>query len=124
MTKDTNDKHLDFTKEVDCIKAYQKYQKYCRQLKLIVSEKDGVLIRVHDVGRMLIVAEQNKNNVAEQNKNNEINNNFTISKVQLSIDHRHWFESDISRVADIEQNQIINIGIEEGGVYLYYWSNN
>jgi hypothetical protein len=44
--------------EQECLKAVQRWQKYMRPLITIVSEEDGVLLRIRDVGRMLIACEK------------------------------------------------------------------
>lgn len=44
--------------EKECLEAVQRWQKYMRPLITIVSIKDGVLLRIRDVGRMLIACEK------------------------------------------------------------------
>ena len=48
----------DIDSEEDCIKAVIRWREYMRPLTQIVSEKDGVLIRYRDAGRMLIACEK------------------------------------------------------------------
>lgn len=45
---------------------------------------------------------------------------MTIKKVQLSGDFKNWWETDLSKVLNIDSRNIITVVIEDGGVYLIY----
>lgn len=46
---------------------------------------------------------------------------MVIKKVQLHIMFRDWWETDLTKVVNIRKEQIINVVVEEGKVYLIYW---
>ena len=46
---------------------------------------------------------------------------MVIKKTQLHIMFRKWWETDLTKVVDIKKEQIINVVVEEGEVYLIYW---
>lgn len=48
---------------------------------------------------------------------------MTIRKVCLDIIFRDWWETDLSEVSiDIKKEDVINIQVIDGAVYLFYWA--
>jgi len=46
---------------------------------------------------------------------------MVIKKVQLHIMFKDWWETDLTKVLDIAKEQVINVIVEDGKVYLIYW---